>query len=56
MPKSGLIPAWANDARTGNRLANARADTLASKSAFRSALKRRGCLVILDEYMRVAQG
>jgi putative SOS response-associated peptidase YedK len=36
----GLIPHWAKDAKIGNSLINARADTVAEKPAFRCAFKR----------------
>jgi putative SOS response-associated peptidase YedK len=41
----GLIPAWAKDPSIGNRIINARAETVAERPAFRSALKTRRCLV-----------
>jgi putative SOS response-associated peptidase YedK len=41
----GLIPSWAKDQRMGARMINARAETVASKPVFRSALTRRRCLV-----------
>jgi putative SOS response-associated peptidase YedK len=41
----GLIPSWAKDARIGNSLINARAETIAEKPAFRSAFKKRRCLI-----------
>ena len=37
----GLIPSWAKDESIGNRMINARAETLAEKPSFRTALKRR---------------
>ena len=43
--KWGLIPSWAKDAKIGNRMINARAETLAEKPAFRSAFKKRRCLI-----------
>jgi putative SOS response-associated peptidase YedK len=46
----GLIPTWAKDAKIGNSLINARADTVAEKPAFRSAFKRRRCLVAADGF------
>jgi len=52
----GLIPSWASDAKMGARMINARAETVASKPAFRSAAKRRRCLVPADgffEWQRV---
>lgn len=41
----GLIPSWAKDAAIGNRMINARAETVAEKPAFRSALRARRCIV-----------
>lgn len=41
----GLIPSWADDERIGNRLINARSDGVSSKPSFRSAFKRRRCVV-----------
>jgi putative SOS response-associated peptidase YedK len=46
----GLIPAWAKDAKIGNRLINARADSIADKPAFRAAFRRRRCLVVADGF------
>ncbi len=46
----GLIPSWAKDPAIGNRMINARAETLAEKPAFRAALKRRRCLVVADGF------
>ena len=37
----GLIPSWAKDPSIGNRMINARVETLAEKPAFRAALKKR---------------
>lgn len=44
----GLIPAWAKDRAIGNKLANARGETLAEKPSFRSAWKKRRGLVLAD--------
>jgi putative SOS response-associated peptidase YedK len=41
----GLIPSWAKDVTMGNRMFNARAETVAEKPSFRNAYKRRRCLV-----------
>ena len=48
--KWGLIPSWANDPSVGNRLINARAETIAEKPAFRNALKKRRCLIPADGF------
>ena len=46
----GLVPSWAKDISIGNRLINARAETLAEKPSFRSALTRRRCLILADGF------
>ena len=46
----GLVPAWATDVRIGNRLINARRESLADKPAFRSSLARRRCVVPAEGY------
>ena len=50
MLRWGLIPSWAKDMKMGARLINARAETIAEKPAFRSAFKRRRCLVLADGF------
>jgi len=46
----GLVPSWVKDASIGNRMINARAETVADKPSFRSAFRRRRCLVPADGY------
>ena len=46
----GLIPSWAKDPQIGNRMINARAETLADKPSFKNAYKRRRCLVLADGF------
>ena len=46
----GLIPEWAENPKIGNKMINARCETLAEKPSFRSALKRRRCLIIADGF------
>ena len=46
----GLIPHWAKNASIGNRMINARAETVGEKPAFRDALRRRRCLVLADGF------
>jgi putative SOS response-associated peptidase YedK len=41
----GLVPFWAKDISIGDRMINARAETLSSKPAFKAALKHRRCLI-----------
>ncbi len=46
----GLIPSWAKDPSFGNRLINARSETLGQKPSFRTAYKRRRCLILADGF------
>jgi putative SOS response-associated peptidase YedK len=46
----GLIPMWAKDPSIGNRLINARAETLEEKPAFRGGLKYKRCLILADGF------
>ena len=46
----GLVPFWAKDEKIGNRLINARGETLHEKPSFKNALKRRRCLVLADGF------
>jgi putative SOS response-associated peptidase YedK len=46
----GLIPHWAENAKVGSRMFNARAETLPTSPAFRDALVRRRCLVPVDGF------
>jgi putative SOS response-associated peptidase YedK len=46
----GLIPRWADDPSIGNRMINARAESVAEKPAFRAALRQRRCLVVADGF------
>jgi putative SOS response-associated peptidase YedK len=46
----GLVPYWADDLKIGNRLINARAETVERAPAFREAYQRRRCLVPADGF------
>jgi putative SOS response-associated peptidase YedK len=46
----GLIPFWAKEKSIGERMINARAETLAEKPAFRQAFKQRRCLILADGF------
>lgn len=50
MYKWGLIPSWAKDPSIGNRMINARAESLAEKPSFRNAFRRRRCLILADGF------
>jgi putative SOS response-associated peptidase YedK len=46
----GLIPSWAKDPSIGNKLINARAETITEKPSFRNAFKSRRCLVPAESF------
>jgi putative SOS response-associated peptidase YedK len=46
----GLIPSWADDPAVGARMINACAESVASKPSFRSAFRKRRCLVVADGF------
>lgn len=46
----GLVPRWAESPAIGSRLINARSETASTKPSFRSAFRRRRCLVPIDGF------
>ena len=46
----GLIPFWAREASIGNRMINARAETVAEKPSFRNAYKQRRALILANGF------
>jgi len=50
MLRWGLIPSWAKDPKVGNRMINARAETVAEKPSYRAAFKNRRCIVLADGF------
>ena len=46
----GLIPFWAKHPAIGARMINARSETLAEKPSFRTAYRRRRCLILADGF------
>lgn len=46
MLRWGLIPLWAKDPKIGNQCINAKAETVAENPSFRSAFKKRRCLIV----------
>ena len=51
----GLVPFWAKDLKIGNRMINARAETLAEKNAFRGAFAKRRCIIPADGFYEWAK-
>jgi putative SOS response-associated peptidase YedK len=52
----GLVPAWARDTKIGHKLALARGESIAATPAFREAIRRRRCLVIVDGFFEWQRG
>ena len=50
MLRWGLIPPWAKDPAIGHKLINARSETVVEKPSFRSAFRRRRCLIPADGF------
>ncbi len=46
----GLVPFWAKDRSLGDRMINARSETVAEKPAYRASFKKRRCLVVADGF------
>lgn len=48
--KWGLIPFWAKDKNIGNKMINAKAETIMEKVSFKNPFKRKRCLVLSDGF------
>jgi len=46
----GLIPSWAKDPSIGNKMFNARAETIAEKPSFKNAFQKKRCLIVADGF------
>lgn len=46
----GLIPSWAKDESIGNKMINARAETITEKPSFRNLIKKRRCLILANGF------
>jgi putative SOS response-associated peptidase YedK len=52
----GLVPSWAKDPAIGNRMINARSETLHEKPSFRNAVQRRRCLILANGFYEWQRG
>ena len=52
----GLIPVWAKERKIGQRMINARAETLAEKNAFKGVFKKHRCIIPMDGFYEWAAG
>ena len=48
--KWGLVPSWAKDPRIGNKMINARSETIIEKPSYRGAFRKRRCLIPVDGF------
>jgi putative SOS response-associated peptidase YedK len=46
----GLVPFWAKDPSVGNRMINARAETVATTNAYRKAFRKHRCIIPADGF------
>src|SRR4051812_28676700 len=46
----GLVPSWAKDPKIGDRMINARAESLSRKAAFKTAFRKRRCIIPADGF------
>jgi putative SOS response-associated peptidase YedK len=52
----GLLPVWAKDRKVGQKMINARAETLAEKAAFKGVFKKHRCIIPMDGFYEWAPG
>ncbi len=50
MLRWGLVPFWAKELKIGNRMINARSETVFEKPAFRNAVKSKRCVIVADGF------
>lgn len=48
--KWGLVPSWADDPVVGQRMVNARSDSVATKPSYEESFRKRRCLILADGY------
>ena len=52
----GLVPSWAKDPAIGNKMINARSETLLEKPSFRTAVQKRRCLILANGFYEWQRG
>lgn len=55
----GLVPSWADDDKIGNKMINARAETLTEKPAFKRLVTSKRCIILCSgfyEWQKVGSG
>lgn len=52
----GLIPVWAKERKIGQRMINARSETLAAKPAFKGDFKKHRCIIPMDGFYEWTAG
>lgn len=52
----GLVPIWAKERKIGQRMINARAETIAEKAAFKADFKKHRCIIPMDGFYEWAPG
>ncbi|WP_183600333.1 SOS response-associated peptidase [Paenibacillus phyllosphaerae] len=48
--KWGLVPSWADDPKIGNKMLNARSETVHEKPAFKQLIQRKRCIIPADGF------
>ncbi|NBJ14062.1 MAG: SOS response-associated peptidase [Dehalobacter sp. 4CP] len=46
----GLVPSWSKDSSIGNKMINARAETVDTKPSFRHSFQRQRCMILTDGF------
>jgi len=52
----GLIPVWAKEAKVGQKMINARSETVAEKPAYKGVFKKTRCIIPMDGFYEWAPG
>lgn len=50
MLRWGLVPSWAGDPKIGNKMINARSETVSERPSFRNAFEKRRCIIPADGF------